>query len=271
MIKEILFNTNPDYLKDYLEISLGKSELFAWKFVHVAKRFGAIERDAEYGKVRMKRVIEDYAGSPIHKETLKELETEKLDIKKATEILREIQEKKIKVVFKSEKLSPLGKLGVIHKYAEVVGPEKSEKEIFDLFKKRLLETKVRLVCLNCVNWDQTFKVNELPKNLKCSKCGAKLLGMISPRDQEGLKIVKKKIKNLALTNKDEKTFERIRRTADLFLTYGNKSTKCLAGRGVGPETATRILARFHKTEEDLLKDILKAEKAYLKTKQYWKV
>src|SRR3989338_5783314 len=60
LIKEVLFNTKPEHLQSYLEMSLANSELFAWKFVHVAKRFGAITRDAEFGKVRMKKIIEDY-------------------------------------------------------------------------------------------------------------------------------------------------------------------------------------------------------------------
>ena len=270
LIKEILFNTKPEHLKNYLELSLSKSELFEWKFVHVAKRFGAIARGAEYGKMRMKKIIEDYVGSPIHKETLKELETEKLDVEGATEVLRKIQSNEIKVIFKSGQ-SPLGKLGVVHKYPEVVGPEKPEKEIFELFKKRLLDTKVRLICVNCSNWDQTFTIKNLPKDIKCKKCDARLLGIVNPKDQMIIKIIKKKIRDSPLTNEEGKGFERIRKTADLFLTYKNRAIKCLAGRGVGPDTTIRILAKFHRNEDELLKDILNAERAFIRTKRYWKV
>jgi ATP-dependent Lhr-like helicase len=270
LVKEILFNTKPEHLKDYLELSLAKSELFEWKFIHVAKRFGAIARDVEYGKVRMKRIIEDYLGTPIFKETLKELETEKLDIEKATEILKKIQNNEIKVIFKTGP-SPLGKLGVIYKYVEIVGPERPEKEIFELFKERLLNTKVRLVCLNCGLWNQVFSVKDLPKDIKCKKCEARLLGTVNPKNQEILKIIKKKIRNLPITNEEEKRFERVRKTADLFLTYGAKAVKCLAAHGIGPETAIRILSKFHRNEEELLRDILEAEKLYLRTKRYWRV
>jgi len=270
LIKEILFNTTPELLRSYIEISLTKSDLFEWKFVHVAKRFGAITREADFGRVRMKRIIEDYVGSPIYKETLKELEREKLDIEKATEILRKIQSKEIKVVFSSG-LSPLGKLGVQHKYAEVVGPERPETEIFELFKQRLLNTKVRLVCVNCGQWTQTFTVKDLPKDIKCRKCQARLLAVVRPNNQEIVKIIKKKLRNLAITSEENKRFERARWSADLFLTYSKKAVLCLAAKGVGPDTATRILARFHKTEDDLMKSILEAERTYIRTKRYWKV
>jgi len=218
----------------------------------------------------MKRIIEDYVGSPIFKETLKELETEKLDIEKATEILRKIQNKKIKVIFKPG-LSPLGRIGIKHKYAEVIGPERPEKEIFELFKQRLLSSKVRLVCVNCGQWDQSYTVKRIPKDVKCRKCGARLLGIVHPKNQEIIKIIKKKIKDLPISNLEKKKFERVRKTADLYLVYKKPAVICIAARGVGPETAIRILARSHKTEDTLLKDILKAERNYLRTKRYWKV
>jgi ATP-dependent Lhr-like helicase len=270
LIKEALYNTSPEFLQSILELSLTKNELFEWKFMHVAKRFGAISREAEYGKVRMGKIIDSYAGSPIYKETLKELETEKLDIALATQLLKEIQCNKIKIIFASG-LSPLGKLGVQHKYAEIIGPEKPEIEIFELFKQRLLNTKVKMICVNCGQWDQTFTVKDVPDDLKCSKCDARLLGIAHAKNLEIVKIIKKKLHNIELTADDAKKFERVRKTGDLFLVYGKKAIVCLAARGVGPETTKRILAKYHKSEEDLLRDILEAEKNYLKNKRYWSV
>jgi len=270
LIKEALFSTSPEFLHSILELSLTKGELFEWKFVHVAKRFGAIARGAEYGKVRMGKIIDSYVGSPIYKETLAELETEKLDIELATQLLKQIQEKKIKIVL-GNGLSPLGKLGVQHKYAEIIGPDKPEVEIFELFKQRLLNTKVKMICVNCGQWDQTFLVKEVQDNLKCSKCEARLLGVAHPKNLEIQKIIKKKLHGIELTVDDAKKFERIRKTADLFLVYGKKTVVCLAARGVGPETTKRILAKYHRSEEDMLRDILEAEKNYLKNKRFWSV
>lgn len=270
LIKEVVFNTNPELLRNYLEISLTKSDLFEWKFVHVAKRFGSISKNADYGRTTIKRIIDDYVGSPIFKETLKELEVEKLDIEKAREILRKIQNREIKVIFKPG-LSFLGKIGIRHKYLEILGPTKPETEIFKLFKQRLLATSLRFVCLNCGQWNQSFVLKNVPDDLKCKRCGARLLGIVRPSNQNILRIVKKKIRNLGLTKEEEKQFERTRKTADLFLTYGKKAAYCLAGRGIGPETTIRILSKFHKNEEEIFKSILEAERNYLKTRRYWSV
>jgi ATP-dependent Lhr-like helicase len=267
VLKEVLFSTNPEFLGNYTEMHLSRSNLFEWKFVHVAKRFGAISRNAEYGKVRMGKIIESYTGSPIFKETLKELETEKLDIEKATEILKKIQSKDISVIFKPG-LSPLGMIGLRHEFAELVGPPRPELEIFGLFKKRLMNTRVRMVCVNCGQWQQTFVVKEVSEKIKCTKCEARLLGIVHTKNMEAIKIVKKKIRE-TIEESEKENFERIVKSADLFLVYGKKAAIALAARGVGPETAKRILARFHKDDDALLKDILDEERRFIRTRKYW--
>jgi ATP-dependent Lhr-like helicase len=267
IIEEIL-KTKPELLKNYLEISLQKSELFNWKFVHVAKRFGAIEKDAELGKYAIEKIVEEFLGTPIYKETLREIETEKLDIEKAKEVLSKIQSKEIEIIFK-EGLSPLGKIGVKHQYSEIFPSE--ELKTLEIFKKRILKTQLKFICLNCGLWNQTFVLEEIPEDLKCKKCGAKYLGIVNPKDFEILKIVKKGLEEKSLTKEEKEKFERIKKTGELFLTYGKKAALVLAGRGIGPKTAIKILTRYHRNEDELFKDILKAEKMFYSTRKFWKM
>jgi len=267
LVKETLFTVNPQHLRSYLEMNLTRSSLFEWKFVHVAKRFGAISREAEYGKVRLGRIIDSFIGTPLYKETLKELEVEKFDIAKAMEILGRIQEKKIAVIFKPG-LSLLGKYGLRHAFAEVVGPQRPEAEIFELFKRRIFNTTVRLVCMNCGQWSQTYIVEDISKNARCGKCSAKLLAVVHPRNSQIVKIIKKGLRKTA-TVEEMRNFERTRKTADLFLVYGKKAAVALAARGVGPVTARRILARYHKDDDAFMRDLLDAERQFIKTRKFW--
>ncbi len=270
LLKEVLFNTKPEHLRSYLEMSLANSELFAWKFVHVAKRFGAITRDADFGKVRMKRIIDDYVGTPIFKETMKELETEKFDIQKATELLEKIQKKEIKVIFRNG-LSHLGKIGAEDRYAEVVAPEKPEMEIFELFKQRLLNTQLRLVCVNCGNWDQLYTVKEINDKIICGKCESKLLAPLKKQWVGAGKIVKKAFRKLPMDDTDKKRYENMKKRAELFMYFKSKAAKTMAGRGVGPTTAKRILGRYHKNDDSLFRDVLESEKLFAKNKRFWKI
>ena len=85
-----------------------------------------------------------------------------------------------------------------------------------------------------------------------------------------MKIVKKKLKKKELTAEELKELQNIRRSADLVLVYGKKAVLVLAGRGIGPQTAARVLSMLQPTKEKLLKDILDAEKEFIRTKKYWK-
>ncbi len=271
MIKEILETTDPDHLRTYVEMSLTKSDLFEWKFVHVAKRFGAFSRDVEFGKTRMQNLVKEYEGTPLYRETLREIETEKLDIDKATEILRKIQNGEISVVLKEKGISPIGKIGITHKYSEVIGPERPTREIFELFKNRIMRSKTRLACMNCGKWTQMYVIDDMDDDIKCPKCGAMSLAVIPYRQNDASDVIQKAMKGKELNPDERRLYDRAQKTVELYMTYKKGAVIMLAGRGVGPHTAKKILRKYHENYEDLLKDVLDAERQFMKTKKYWSV
>jgi len=96
LIENYLKTLDPDNLDTILEKTLERSSLFRWKFIHVAKRFGLLERGADYRRVGIRRIISAVVDSPIHQETIRELMTEKLDLPHTKEVLRLIQKKQNK-------------------------------------------------------------------------------------------------------------------------------------------------------------------------------
>ena len=77
----------------------------------------------------------------------------------------------------------------------------------------------------------------------------------------------KKTKNLSTQEKKE--LKRLRTNANLVMSHGKAALLALAARGVGANTAARILAKQHTDELELLRDILKAEINYARTKRFW--
>jgi ATP-dependent Lhr-like helicase len=265
-VSDIFNELKPDMIKTVLELALPNTELFKWRFLHIAKRFGIIDKDVEYGKGYLEKIIDSYIHSPPWKETFQEIFQEKLDIEKTIHVLEMIKKGEIKIHIKPG-LSPLGKDGLSKRY-EIVASIKPEKEIFMAFKKRLFNTKIRLICCQC-GWAINYLIKDLPKDIICLKCHAKLIGVIKPWETEKEKLITKFLKKIPLTKDELKMVDTIMDTASLVISSGKNAVKVLAGRGIGPTTASRILAKTKKGDE-LLNDILDAEKLYIKTKRFWK-
>ena len=262
----VLKNLRPEDIKEVLNEELPRTELFAWKFIHVAKRFGIISRDAEYGKAYIRKVIDAYRGSPVFREALNEIYQENLDVEKSTEVLKELGKKKI---ITEPGLSPLGEAGIVRKY-EIFAPEKPEREIFHIFKKRLLETRVGLVCVHCGKWATIQEAGEVPEKIRCPLCEAGFVSVVPSKYVLGAQeLAKKALSGKRLSKEEEKHWKYMEDTASLVISSGKNAVLCLAGKGIGPRTAGRILEKMLKGD-DLLREILEEEKKYARTRGFWK-
>ena len=69
--------------------------------------------------------------------------------------------------------------------------------------------------------------------------------------------------------KDQKARKRLIQNAHLVRENGLTAIMVMAARGVGPETASRILEVSYLNEDDMIRNLLKAETDYAKNRQYW--
>ncbi|MBI4019298.1 MAG: DEAD/DEAH box helicase [Candidatus Aenigmarchaeota archaeon] len=256
-------------IEPVLRSELERSSMFKWRFLHVAKRFGAVTKRADFQRIHLNKLIAAYAESPIYKEAMNELFLEKMDIAGAERQILAIQEGRIKLVLR-EGLSHLGELGLVHQFSEIMKPALPAEEIEKIFKRRLLGTRVRLLCMNCYDYSIETSVRDVEKQPECPKCGAHLIAVTHKNNTDAQALIKKKKTRKEMTEEEMKEFARLRRTADLVIVYGKKAVEAMAGRGVGPETAARILARLHVKRSGLYKDVLEAEKTFVRTSKYWR-
>ena len=77
------------------------------------------------------------------------------------------------------------------------------------------------------------------------------------------------VKKQDLTKDEIKARLKMNRCANLINEYGGRAAMVLAARGVGPDTASRILRSMYVDEDGFLRSILTAEVAYAKNKQFW--
>jgi ATP-dependent Lhr-like helicase len=61
------------------------------------------------------------------------------------------------------------------------------------------------------------------------------------------------------------------RNGAMVAAYGNIAARCLVARGVGPDTAARILQKVQDPENPgFWREILQAELTFARTNMYWK-
>jgi ATP-dependent Lhr-like helicase len=129
-----------------------------------------------------------------------------------------------------------------------------------------------LLCLNCGYHTEEKRLRELEDKPLCRKCGSGLLADLHPiQDPKALiDILRRRLKGTELSREELDQLTHARRTADMVLSHGKKALVAFQVRGVGPETAFRILSKMHPSEDDLYMDLLKAKIQFLRTRQYWK-
>jgi ATP-dependent Lhr-like helicase len=241
----------------------------------VAERFGALPRGKTMGPERLESLPKMFGDTPIWDETIREAMLEKVDVGKAKEIMRDVIDGNIRVstIYRAEKPSPLA-FHILEKYSDVselMAPERVLIGNIEKMKKAIEARTARLLCMKCGEWTMEEKVRSLPEEPECGKCGSGLLSLMyfSQDAQRLAEVLKKRREGKELTDEELRELTQARRKADLILSYGKKAVTALEVKGVGPETASRILGRMHAKEDEFYMDLLKAKIQYLKTRQYW--
>ncbi len=234
VVKDILSGLKEETIEELLRIILKRSQFIKWELVKVARKFGAIEKDADYAAIKH---LAEFFDEVIVNEAIQSAIWNRMDIEHAKMVIRRLREGKIKIVIQT--LSPISMEGE--------GKKKDflrfgiDVEMLDALKKRLEEKKIVLKCMNCGHEIET-RVYRAP--LKCPKCGSKMLGIAREK--------------------------KMAKSASLIATYGRKALLVMAGYGIGADTAARILAK-QKEDYELLKEIMEAEITYSRTRRFWEV
>lgn len=260
-VQETLAALEPMHLSGILKLALKRTALFKWKLVQVAKKFGAIDADADYERFSIHRLIELFDETVIAAEAYRELFANSMDVDAAQEILKRLRDGRIAVV--TGRLSPLGS-DVLSSSRDMIPPPMIDQAVIGTLMRRLEKEDVVLFCMHCRKWKSRTTVERVPDRPQCPLCNARLIAALKPWDEQLIPAVKKKNKS-----DEERAIEvRFLRNANIVLSSGKKAIIALAAKGVGPEVASRILATM--TEGDAFyREILKAERNYVKTHRFW--
>ncbi|MDF1557772.1 MAG: DEAD/DEAH box helicase [ANME-2 cluster archaeon] len=261
-VVKLIQDLDPTHVEPIIEMSLKHTTFFKWKMIQVAKKFGALDMDADYSRISMQRLLDVYEGSPMYDEAIREIFQDKLDIARTMDIMNRIASGDI--LLRMGGASPIGTSGFLGG-RDLVSPARADASIIEALKDRIMNDRVILFCLTCKKWVSRTKVSRVPEVPECPVCNSKMIAALKPWEEEEIKVARKKEK----TADDMKRTRRVHRNASLVLSHGKSAVIALASRGLGPEIASRVIRKMRRDEDGFYRDILEAERNYVRTKRFW--
>ncbi|UXD22465.1 hypothetical protein IPA_05060 [Ignicoccus pacificus DSM 13166] len=262
--KDILLSLKNFNLKRLVMEEVKKSRLFKWRMIKVMVRMGIINRKRltvdELRKIE-KGLLRVYRDSVVGNETLREILHDKVDIDGLLKLIEGIESMEVisRAKFSNQSLWALENESKVKEVS--VSPSST---ILNVVRRRLENREVKMICMMC-GYQWSGKVRDV--GLKCPKCQA---GFVAPSFNEEMleKVALKIARNEKIKGEEKRTAKEVRERANLLMVYGRDALLALAARGVGAQTAKRVLAAS-RTGSDLLTEIIKAEKTFIRTKRYW--
>jgi len=265
-VAEVLNEMNPKSVKQILEKTIAQTNLFRFSFVHVGKRFGVFREDTNFREINIKRVIDAYKGTAVYQETVNELFKKYFDLENAKRALERISGGDIDVV--TQTFTSISQFG-LEQFKDAVQAETPERAIIETVRKRLMNRKVNLVCLNCGEVMRHRTIDNLEYPLACPVCESWMISYMGKTEEELSRIVKRQNRCEELSKDELKFLKRARQSAGLVHSYEKRALIALNARGVGPRTASRILD-LNLNDDDFFKEILRAEREFVRTSRFWK-
>jgi ATP-dependent Lhr-like helicase len=270
-IVEILNTVETDHIEPLLEHRIKGTDLFAWKLRQVAKRFGVLSESAENSVMMTRLIRARYKDTIVGQEAINEILSENMNQNVVIEFLQKIRRGEIKIreIHVDSFESPLSAAATEPISSNVLKLRPSSL-ILEKIEKRIRNTWVRLVCmrLGC-KYEKLQRIESIDE-IQCPDCKSRFIAVVH-QNKTGIKaLLKKSInKEIKLTPAEKKELRTAKKSADIILSFGKRAAFILAGRGIGPTTAIRILREPHKTTEDLLASIYHHEANFARTREYW--
>jgi ATP-dependent Lhr-like helicase len=268
-----LMGLTPEELERTYAVAAQRNFPFPARVKHVAERFGALKRGKLIAHPNLCSLPTRFEKTPIFEEALQETGRDLIDMERGKKVLVAVANGGIAVetFLAGDRPTPIA-YGLLYRYLEVpeaVAPDSLGKSSYQRMKASIFGTDVALLCVKCGADQGATTVGDLPDEPRCMKCGsglmvpcywgtAKLEGLVRKREAKG-----------QLNEEERSELSRARRGADLVLSYGKKAVVAQTVYGIGPQTASRILAEMHDNEEAFYRDLLEAKIRFVTTRQFW--
>ena len=263
-VREVLTDTDPDHVATLIELSLKRSDALTFRLAQVATKFGALKSwEAGSAGAPPRRLLAALEGTPMYDEAVRELIHDELDPTRAASVLDGLQSGRIDLV-EHRGRTPVG-MGGRTGVAELLAPEDADASVIRTVRNRLMNDRITLCCLHCKDWTRTTTVERVDEHPECPTCQSTRIAALNPWDEETVAAIQAAEKD----EEQERRTRRAYRSANLVQSHGKRAVIALAARGVGPQTAARIISNLHEDEDDFYRDLIAQERQYARTRSFW--
>jgi ATP-dependent Lhr-like helicase len=272
-IAKELTEITPEEFENTYALAVQRNFPFPARVKAVAERFGAIRKGRHISHPNLCSLPTRFEKTPIYEEALQETARDLIDMNRAKQVLAMVASRQIAVeTFQAaERPTPIA-YHLLYRYLEVpeaVAPDSLGKSSYLRLKASIFGTSLGLVCMKCGTNQGSTTVGEMPEDPHCTACGTGLLAPCFWGTWEVVELVRKKKERAELNEEERTKLARARRAADLVLSYGKKAVIAQSVYGIGPQTASRILAEMHEDEEVFYRQLLEAKIRFITTRQFW--
>ncbi|MBS7606286.1 MAG: DEAD/DEAH box helicase [Candidatus Bathyarchaeia archaeon] len=265
-----LKNSSEELIKETLTRAVIKTGIFKRRLIHVARRFGAIQKWVDFESVSLRNLIKSFEDTIIYDEALKEVFTKDLDLKNLINVLDMMRRGEIEVV-KVEtggEATPIARVGIerVSMKTDLIPPEKMRRILIESAKARLLGETRTFVCTECWDYIEMITLKDLPDKPLCPKCGSPKLGMLNVEEEEAYPLIEKKGEKL--TKSEEYLKDEAIETAKIISKYGKAAAIALSGKRLRLSDVREILLKESMLTDKFFEMIIEAEREALK-RRFW--
>jgi ATP-dependent Lhr-like helicase len=259
-----------DEVRRVLTRATVKTGIFKRRLIHVARRFGALKKWADFSSVNLQNLVRSFKGTPIYDEALKEVFTKDLEVAGLIHVLGKVREGEIQVQILGTygNATPIASVGIerASMKTDLIPPERMRAVLVKSAKARLLDENRVFICTDCWNYVEMVRVADLPEKPECPRCGSVAIGLLKSDEEKVLTLVEKN--NQKLTKEEERLRKKALETARIIADYGKSGIMALCGRRISPSAALEVLKKEHRLNDRFYELILDAERHAL-SRSFW--
>ncbi|MEM0118550.1 MAG: DEAD/DEAH box helicase [Conexivisphaerales archaeon] len=239
-----------------------ESGFFKIRFMHVARKMGIIERDADLTGPLLQKVMALYKNTVPFEEAWKTFNHVDVDLRGLSSCLAAIANNRVQVVDlgRLEKPSPLAAIALeeMSRKGEVIDPSRLKRLILEGAKVRAFGTPFLAICTKCWKYAETLYLSEVD-SLKCPECGSYRVASVQQEEEEVERLARRIASGGDAPAGSKRLLDQLERSSELNEKFGRNAIIAQFFR-IPLKEVEHILSRHYLADDSFYQALIDAER-----------